>query len=189
MTILSHSPAGARSRVASKTLGGLQEGVLVAPDEIDFQQLQPQVAAVRLAFQCDTHQIRGLIVQAIGHVEVGFGQRIALIQVDRALARHGVVGGLEVRSGLGIARFRAAAAEIGHGMLARFFHDEGFIAPAIAAELGGRVAVVGDAGRVHAREIAAATLTTAPGKEGQQQNNHANDAGGNLPIRGQPIQP
>ena len=92
MTILSHSPAGAWSRVCRELLRGLQEGVLVAPDEVDLEQLHAQIAPLGLALERDAHEIGGLIVQAVGHVEIGFGQRIALIEIYRALARHRVLG-------------------------------------------------------------------------------------------------
>ena len=75
-----------------QALRGLQEGVLVAPDEIDFQQFEAQIAPLGLALERDAHQIGRLIVQAVRHVKIGLGQRIALIEIDGALARHGVIG-------------------------------------------------------------------------------------------------
>ena len=46
----------------------------------------------RLALDRDAHEVGGLVVQTIGHVEIGFGQRIALVEVDRGLAADGLVG-------------------------------------------------------------------------------------------------
>ena len=78
-----------------QSLGGLQERVLVAPHEIDFQQLEAQIAPIRLALERDAHQIGRLVVQAVRHVKIRLGQGIALIEIDRAFARQGVVGRLQ----------------------------------------------------------------------------------------------
>ena len=152
MTILSHSPGGSTVARRFQSLRRLQERILVAPDEIDLQQLQPQVAPVRFALERNAHQVGRLIVQAIGHVEIGFGQRIALIEIDRALARHGVVGRLHV--GVRIAQGVGHVAELRLPMLARFLDDEGIVALAHGAELGGRIAEIGDVGVLHPAEVA-----------------------------------
>ena len=64
--------------------GSVEEQFPVAPHEIDFQQLELQVAPARLAIDRDLDQVGGLIVQAVRHVEVGFGERILLIEADLA---------------------------------------------------------------------------------------------------------
>ena len=71
--------------------GRVEEQILVAPDEIDLEQLQLQIAARRLAIDRDLHQVGGLIVQAVGHVEVGFGERVLLVEANRRLAAQRVV--------------------------------------------------------------------------------------------------
>ena len=119
-------PLARRCTVAGRfqTLGSLQESVFVAPNEINFQQLQTQIAPIRFALERNAHQVGCLIVQTVRHMKVGLGQGIALIEIDSALAGHRVVGrSLEVRGSLAIALLLRLV-EIRHGMLARFLHDE-----------------------------------------------------------------
>ena len=71
---------------------GVQELLFVAPYEEDFEELQFQVAAIGLAVDGDANEVGRLIVQAVGHVEIGFGQRIALIEIDRRFAADRLVG-------------------------------------------------------------------------------------------------
>ena len=86
MRIFSHSP-GAASRAALRQLArGLQELLLVAPDEEHLEELELQIAARRLAADGNADEVSGLVVQTIGHVKVGLGERIALVEVDRRLA-------------------------------------------------------------------------------------------------------
>ena len=91
-------PLAGGSPVAGRfqALRGLQERVLVAPDEIDFKQLQAQIAPVRFALERNSHEVGCLIIQTVCHVKIGFGQRIALIEIDRTLARHRVVGSFDI---------------------------------------------------------------------------------------------
>ncbi len=143
-------PLAGRSAVARRlqTLRRLQERVLVAPDEINLQQLQAQIAPIRLALERDAHQVGRLVVQAVGHVEIGFGQRIALIEIDRALARHGVVGGLDV--GVRVARATAAASPNSGIRCSPDSSTTNESSPRrIDAELRGRIAEVGDIGGLH----------------------------------------
>ena len=108
ISTLSHSPGAAwrASRAARARCRGTDP---VAPDEVDLEQLQLQVAARRLAVDRDLHQVGGLVVQAVRHVEVGFGQRVLLIEAHLRLAADRLVGsrarrerggsdGLEARS-------------------------------------------------------------------------------------------
>ncbi len=90
-------PLAGRRTIARRLqrLGRLQKGILVPPDEIDFQQLEAQVAAVRLTLQGNAHEVGRLVVQTIGHVKIRLGQWIALIEIDRTLARHRIVGRLQ----------------------------------------------------------------------------------------------
>ena len=94
--------------------GNLEEPVAVAPDEEDLEQLEPQVAPLGLALDRELDQIGGLVVQAIGHVEVGFGQRVARLDADRRIARQRVVE----RRGLacGLEARPAAATGTGRGL-------------------------------------------------------------------------
>ena len=71
----------------------LEEAVAIAPDEEDLGQLQLEVAALRLALRCHLHQVGGLVVQAVGHVEVRLGQRVTRLDADGTFARQGVLDG------------------------------------------------------------------------------------------------
>src|SRR5256886_2108630 len=64
----------------------LQELILVAPHEEYFEELQSQIAARGFAGDGDADQIRGLVIQAVRHVEVSLRERVALVEVDRRLA-------------------------------------------------------------------------------------------------------
>ena len=94
MRTLSHSPGAASIARAMQLAGSVEEQILVTPDEIDLQQLELQVAPARLAIDRDLHQVGSLIVQAVRHVEVGFGERILLIEANRGFAAERVVAGL-----------------------------------------------------------------------------------------------
>ena len=83
MTIFSHSPGADSSRESDELARHREELILVAPDEEHFEKLELEIAALGLALDGDAHEIGGLVVQTIGHVEIGFGQRIALIEIDR----------------------------------------------------------------------------------------------------------
>ena len=91
MRTLSHSPGAACARGAVQLARGVEEQVLVAPHEVDFQELELQVAAAGLAADRDLHQVGGLVVQAVSHVEVGFGQRVLLIETHLRFAAHRLV--------------------------------------------------------------------------------------------------
>ncbi len=176
MTILSHSPAGARSRVASSPFADLQEGILVAPDKIDFQQLQAQIAPVRFALQRDSHQVGGLVVQAVRHVEIGLGEGIALIEIDRALARHGVFGRLEVRGNR--PEFLSRLVELRHRMLAGFLDEERVVLAAAGADSCSRITEIRDVGGIEPRKVAAAAATgflAAPPRRECQTEDQDND--------------
>ena len=57
----------------------LQELLLVAPHEEHLEQLQLQLATLRLALDRRLHKVGGLVIETIGHVEVGLGERVALL--------------------------------------------------------------------------------------------------------------
>jgi hypothetical protein len=97
----------------------LQEFVAIAPDEEHLGQLQLEVAALRLARCGEPHQVRRLVVESVGHVEIGLGQRIALVEVDAGLAAERVVRG----DGVG-GRGAAAAGEARLLVLARLLDHE-----------------------------------------------------------------
>jgi len=67
------------------------ERVPVAPDEINFTKFREQILVLGINFKRAVDQISGLVIQAIGHVEVRFCRRICLIEIDRALALEGIV--------------------------------------------------------------------------------------------------
>ena len=101
MRIFSHSPGAASLAALRQLARGLQELLLVAPDEEHFEELQLQIAPPGLAADGDADQVRGLVVQAVGHVEVGFGERIALVEVDRRLAADRLIARHVARRGRG----------------------------------------------------------------------------------------
>ena len=72
--------------------GTIQEQFLVAPNKEDLEQLEPQIATVRLALDGNLHEIRSLVIETIGHVEVGLGQRILLVEMDSRFAAQRVIG-------------------------------------------------------------------------------------------------
>ena len=59
-----------------------EEFLLLAPDEKDVQQLHAQIHPLGVALDRLLDQVCRLVVQAVGHVEIGFGQRIGLLQID-----------------------------------------------------------------------------------------------------------
>ena len=69
-----------------------EELLVVAPHEEHFEELELEIATIGLALDRDAHEVGGLVVQTVGHVEIGFGQRIALVEIDRGLAADGFVG-------------------------------------------------------------------------------------------------
>jgi hypothetical protein len=75
-----------------QALRGLEKGVLIAPNEEHFEQLELQVAAIRRCVERFLDQLGGLIVETVGHVEVGFGNGIGLVEVDDGLTRQRLVG-------------------------------------------------------------------------------------------------
>ena len=77
---------------ARSALRGFQEGVLVAPHEKDFEQLELEVAPIRRGIERFLHELGGLIVKAVSNVEVGLGHGIGLVEVDDRLARQRLVG-------------------------------------------------------------------------------------------------
>ncbi len=169
-------------------LRGLQEHVLVAPDEIDLQKLQAQVPTVGLALERDAHQIGGLIVQAIGHVEIGLGQGIALVDVHGAFARQRVLGRLEAA---GVHDFGRRRREFPHGVLARFLHHEGLGTLASHAELGGRIARIGDVRVLHQpADVGVLLVPSTAHRGGDDGGQHERQQGhGHPPIGGHPVDP
>ncbi len=91
MTTLSQSGSALLADFVAQILGGAQERVLVAPDEEHLEQLELEVAPVRRRVERLLHELRGLIVQAVRHVEIGFGDRIGLVEIDDGLARQRIV--------------------------------------------------------------------------------------------------
>ena len=136
-------PFAGRRTIARRfqRLRRLQERILVAPDEIDLQQLEAQIAPVRLALERNAHQIGRLVVQTVGHVEVGLGQGIALIEIDGALARHGVFGSFEV--GLSIAEACRPVRRIPAADARPIPRPRTTRSPLRSAKLGTRVAEIG----------------------------------------------
>ena len=189
-------PFAGRSLVTTRRqlASELQELILVAPDEIDLEQLELQVAALRLAGNRDAHQIGRLIVQAISHVEIGLGQRIALVERYR-----GAGGG-----NLVIDRDRSAlhggglgAAKARHRVGARFLDHEGGILLALQRphrlRLGGPRTRCGLEGRTRQPVKSAAELMfplgaqLAPAEHAHEQRRQYCQR--HVPIRQQPVEP
>ena len=71
-------------------LRSVDECVAVTPHEVNLAELGQQVDAFGVGFERAIDQVGGLVVQAVGHVEICLGDRIALIEVDGGLAAEGV---------------------------------------------------------------------------------------------------
>ncbi len=71
---------------------GLQELLAVAPHEEHFEELEAKIATPRLALAGEADEIGGLVVETVGHVEVGFGERIALVETGGGVERRASVG-------------------------------------------------------------------------------------------------
>ena len=67
---------------AVEACSGIDECVLVTPYEVDFAQLRHQSLVGRVCFEGAVDEICSLVIKAIRHVEVCFGQRIRLVEVD-----------------------------------------------------------------------------------------------------------
>ena len=75
--------------LCSHALGGIDKCIAIAPDEVDFAELGQQVPAARIRFKRPVDQVCSLIVKAVCHVEIGFADRIALIQINRRFSAEG----------------------------------------------------------------------------------------------------
>ena len=118
-------------------------------------------------------------------MKVGFGQGIALIQIDRTFARHGVFGRFEVRRVAETARRRA---EIRHGMRAGFLHHERLRAFTRCTQLGGRL--TGDVGVFHQPTHGAVLVLIPPHcSEPESAEHDDQQRNGRPPILGHPIDP
>jgi len=62
--------------------GGINKGVAIAPDEVNFAQLGHQRFIRRITLQSAIDQIRRLIIQPVGHVEISLGDGVRLVQID-----------------------------------------------------------------------------------------------------------
>ena len=69
----------------------INECVAVTPHEVDFAKLGQQVQPVSFGLEGTIDQVGGLVVEAIGHVEIGLGNRVALIEVDGSLAAESIL--------------------------------------------------------------------------------------------------
>jgi hypothetical protein len=96
--------------------------VPVAPHDEHIEELQFQVATVGFTADGNTNQIGSLVVQAVGHVEISFSQRIALIQVDRGVTADRVFGS-DVARGCG-SRSSTTGTESGTLVAAALLNEE-----------------------------------------------------------------
>ena len=74
------------TRLTVEGLGLLEEGRLVFPDEIDLKQLEAQITPVGIVTQCPHQQFGRLVIKTIGHVELGFGNDISLVDLDGTIS-------------------------------------------------------------------------------------------------------
>src|SRR6185312_17378449 len=82
--------------------------------------LQLEVPPLGLAPDGDADEVGGLIVQAVGHVKVRLGERVALIEVDCRLAADRLIGRSDVLGGYGARSSRDPRPLMRPGLL----HDE-----------------------------------------------------------------
>ena len=82
---------GSASQHRAQTVRGIDERIPVTPDKVNLAKLAEEILAIGLESERTVDQIGGLVVQAVRHVEIGFGHRIGLIQVYRGLATEGVI--------------------------------------------------------------------------------------------------
>ena len=146
----------------------LQELILVAPHEEYFEELQSQIAARGFAGDGDADQIRGLVIQAVRHVEVSFRERVALVEVDRRLAADRLIARNLPRRGR---RRRRSGREARPLVRRGFLHQE--IGLAARRRLRGRKAAAAREGRLRGRarqaaegivELRRAARTDDPGR-------------------------
>ena len=79
--------AGAVANGCLELAGRIDKRVTIAPNEVDFAKLGQQVVTVRLDFQCTIDQISGLVIQTVGHMEVGLRNRVGLIKTASVIVR------------------------------------------------------------------------------------------------------
>src|SRR5690606_17739972 len=91
----------ARADLGVQVTRGIQERFLVAPHEVDLEQLDLEVASVGRGSQRLREQVGRLVVEAVGDVEIGLGDRVGLIEVDDRLVRQRLVGGSRRRGAEG----------------------------------------------------------------------------------------
>ena len=98
----------------------MQKLIFVAPHKEHFEQLELQIAALRFTSNGDAYQVGRLIVESVGHVKIGFRQRIALIERHRRVARDRIVNRDRPR----LHRRKFFVADARRFMSARFFHHK-----------------------------------------------------------------
>ena len=99
--LLAHDDYLVPFRTIGFTDGGLQvgcridEGITIAPDEINLAELAHQRLVARVSFQCASNEVRRLIIKPVGHMEIGLGNRVGLIEIDGRLAAERVLQRVE----------------------------------------------------------------------------------------------
>jgi hypothetical protein len=104
----------------------------VAPHEVDLAELRHQCLVAGIRLQRAVDQISGLVIETVGHVEVRFGKRIGLVEVDRRFAAERILERIE------LARRTRALGYFRHGRFERLVlhradarvllhDDEGFV--------------------------------------------------------------
>ena len=73
-----------------QTASRVNKRVGITPNEIDFAKLGQQILIFRLNFQSPVDQIGCLIIQAIGHMEIGLCDQIRLVKVNSSFATKGI---------------------------------------------------------------------------------------------------
>ena len=72
-------------RLGSERLRMVKKGLLIRSRKQDFEPLEFQIPAIRLTGQRLFHHSQRLVVQTIGQIEIGLGQRVFLIDTQRRL--------------------------------------------------------------------------------------------------------
>ena len=60
--------------------------ITVTPDEVNLAKLGQQVETLCIDLERTIDQVGGLVIKTVRHVEVGFRDRVTLIEVDGGLA-------------------------------------------------------------------------------------------------------
>ena len=110
----------------------INKQIPIAPHKVDFAQFRKKIGSFGFNLQRAINEVGRLVVKTVCHVEVSFGNRVRLIEIDRGFAAEGVFEGAELlsfisrtTSGLGRRCYRRfdSILERRHGRLLLDHHD------------------------------------------------------------------